>query len=137
MVGEGVLRAQKEGLAQAQRPQDPTPADGAVGTSLKEATPGLLRPRGEDSVERRDSGTSHPTCMESMESEETLNTPSISASPRRSLCALALTEVPALRDLLRFPPHQPSVPISENLTVREQPGVWGARGFTGEVVGLH
>ena len=26
---------------------------------------------------------------------------------------------------------------SENLTVWEQPGVWGARGFTGEVVGLH
>lgn len=41
-VGEGVLRAQIEDLAQTQRPQDSTPADGAVGTSLKEATPGLL-----------------------------------------------------------------------------------------------
>lgn len=42
MAGEGVLRAKNEDLAQAQMPQDPTPADGAVGTSLKEATPGLL-----------------------------------------------------------------------------------------------
>lgn len=42
MVGEGVLRAQIEDLAQAERPQDPIPADGAVGTSLKAATPGLL-----------------------------------------------------------------------------------------------
>lgn len=52
-----------------------------------------------------------------MEPEETLNTPSISVSPRRSLCALTLIEDPALRDLLRFPPHRPSVPIIENLTV--------------------
>lgn len=42
MVGEGVLRAQKQDLAQAQRPQDPAPADGAVGTSLKGVMPGLL-----------------------------------------------------------------------------------------------
>ena len=35
--GEGVLKAQNEDFAQDHRPQDPTPADGAVGTSLREA----------------------------------------------------------------------------------------------------
>lgn len=50
--------------------------------------------------------------MESMEPEETLNTPSSSVSPRRSLCALTLIEAPALRDLLWFPPHRPSGSIT-------------------------
>ena len=47
-----------------------------------------------------------------MEPEETLNTPSSSVSPRRSLCALTLIEAPALRDLLWFPPHRPSGSIT-------------------------
>lgn len=35
--GELVLRAQNEDFTYDHGPQDPTPADGAVGTSLKEA----------------------------------------------------------------------------------------------------
>ena len=72
MVGEELLRAHNEDFTRARRPQDPTPADGAVGTGLKEA-----RPRVAGDLEAMmvlNAGVkerSHPVCTESLEQRKT------------------------------------------------------------------